>query len=93
MVCLWQLLPRTNATARPHWRKQTPHSRRIRWSDRAFANRISRCFDSLCDNFEDEQAVRLFVDRFKRATDAWNAASNAVAQEYPKGLVATPVED
>ena len=30
-----------------------------------FANRISRCFDSLCDNFEEENAVRLFVDRFK----------------------------
>jgi hypothetical protein len=46
--------------------------------DQAFANRVSRCFDSLCGTFEDEQAVRLFVDRFKTATDMWNAAKTAI---------------
>ena len=63
--------------------------------DQAFFDRVSRCFDSLCTNFEDEQAVRLFVQRFKTATDQWNAARHAIVQEYPVGLAATqlPAED
>jgi hypothetical protein len=51
--------------------------------DAAFADRISRCFDSMCDTFEDEQATALFMQRFKQATDAWNVAKAAVELEYP----------
>ena len=51
--------------------------------DAAFADRISRCFDSMCDTSEEEHAVRLFLDRFKVATDMWNQAKAAVEQEYP----------
>ena len=60
--------------------------------DQAFTNRISRAFDSLCDTAQEEHAVQRFVDRFKTATDMWNAVSSAVQEEYPKGFVA-PVED
>lgn len=60
--------------------------------DAAFESRISRCFDSLCDTFEEPQSVMLFMQRFKTATDMWNAVRNAVETEYPKGFVA-PVED
>ena len=55
----------------------------------AFANRVSRCFDSLCDSFEDDQATTLFLQRFKTATDCWNQARTAIAEEYPAGLAAT----
>ena len=36
--------------------------------------------------------MMLFMQRFKTATDMWNAVRNAVETEYPKGFVA-PVED
>ena len=54
--------------------------------DQAFANRISRCFNSLCDTFEEDQAVTLFLQRFRTATDVWNAGKAAIAAEYPAGL-------
>jgi hypothetical protein len=52
--------------------------------DQAFANRVSRCFDSLCDSFEDDQATTLFLQRFKTATDMWNAARAAIEAEFPR---------
>jgi hypothetical protein len=56
--------------------------------DRAFANRISRCFDSMCDTFEEEHATALFLQRFKTATDMWNEARTAIEQEYPTSVTA-----
>lgn len=61
--------------------------------DQAFADRISYCFDSLCISFQEPQSIQLFMDRFKAATDMWNAAGAAIAAEYPQGLVATPLKD
>ena len=54
--------------------------------DQAFTDRVSTIFNTLCVDvgFESENATRLFVDKFKTATDAWNAATAAVAEEYPK---------
>ena len=53
--------------------------------DQAFINRISRCFDSMCDStdFPDQAAAR-FLYHFKHATDMWNEAKTAIEQEYPK---------
>jgi hypothetical protein len=34
--------------------------------DRAFVNRISRIFDSMCDTFEEEHATALFQIRYRR---------------------------
>jgi hypothetical protein len=52
--------------------------------DQAFINRISRCFDEMCITSDPEQAAREFVQRFRNATDTWNAAKIALEEEYPK---------
>jgi hypothetical protein len=50
--------------------------------DEAFSDRISAIFNTLCVDFESETAVRLFTDKFKIATDQWNAATAAISEEY-----------
>ena len=50
----------------------------------AFANRVSRCFNSLCDTFEDDHATALFLQRFRTATVMWNTAKAAIEAEYPR---------
>ena len=52
--------------------------------DRAFENRISRRFDSMCDTFEDDHSTALFLHRFRTATDMWNTAKAAIEAEYPR---------
>ena len=53
----------------------------------AFSDRVSKIFDSLCVGIEDDNAVRLFLDRFKVAASAWTMARDAISEEY------APVED
>ena len=54
--------------------------------DKAFSDRISTLFNVLCTDFVMEQPVEQaemqFVQKFKSATDAWNAATAAIDAEY-----------
>jgi hypothetical protein len=52
--------------------------------DRAFFDRVSRIFDTMCDYHEPSEAAAWFVERFKTATDKWNECKAAIEQEYPK---------
>jgi hypothetical protein len=52
--------------------------------DQAFINRVCRIFDAMCDNTDPDRAVTSFVQRFRAATDMWNAAKAAIEAEYPK---------
>ena len=56
--------------------------------DKAFADRVSRIFDAMCDFPEPDQAAAFFIQRFKQATDCWNEARIAIEQEYPKSVTA-----
>jgi hypothetical protein len=40
----------------------------------------------MCDTFEEEHTTALFLQRFKTATDMWNAARTAIEQEYPASV-------
>jgi hypothetical protein len=56
--------------------------------DAAFADRVSRIFDAMCDYPEPSEAAAFFVSRFKQATDCWNEARVAIEQEYPASVTA-----
>ena len=65
--------------------KGDPESRRtfVRSAlDQAFTNRILWLFNDLCNDLEGLNSTRIFVDRFKSATDQWNVATAALDAEY-----------
>ena len=55
------------ANASPRRQGLEGHSTVYQALDRAFANRISRCFNSMCDTFEEDHATALFLQQVQNS--------------------------